>query len=120
MPWYGEELPCMLERYHFPGNVRELQAMVYDAVALHEKGALPLSSFRGKIDSHCGETTRIVGEAEEVTVTFHGFPSMREAQTLLISEALRMSNGNQGEAASLLGISRQALNNRLRRKATAP
>ncbi|GAW67202.1 chemotaxis protein CheY [Geoanaerobacter pelophilus] len=118
-PSYPPELPRMLERYHFPGNVRELQAMVYDAVALHEKGSLPLSSFRKRIDASSGEA-RLTAEEESVTVTFHGFPSMKEAQTLLISEALRMSNGNQGEAASLLGISRQALNNRLRRKAGMP
>lgn len=119
-PWYSAELPRMLERYHFPGNVRELQAMVYDAVALHEKGPLPLSTFRRKIDAWSGESSHLTAEHEGVTVTFHGFPSMKEAQTLLISEALRMSNGNQGEAASLLGISRQALNNRLRRKVTVP
>lgn len=119
-PWYSEELSRMLERYHFPGNVRELQAMVYDAVALHEKGALPLSSFRRKIDAGSGDSSQVLAENDGVTVTFHGFPSMKEAQTVLISEALRMSNGNQGEAATLLGISRQALNNRLRRKPSAP
>jgi DNA-binding NtrC family response regulator len=118
-PSYPPELPRMLERYHFPGNVRELQAMVYDAVALHEKGGLPLSTFRKRIDSSSAES-HLTAEQESVTVTFHGFPSMKEAQTLLISEALRMSNGNQGEAASLLGISRQALNNRLRRRAGIP
>jgi len=115
-PWSPAELPRLLERYHFPGNVRELQAMVYDAVALHEKGALSLSGFRGRL---CGSSGDAAAQQESVTVTFHGFPSMREAQTLLISEALRMANGNQGQAATLLGISRQALNNRLRRKATA-
>ncbi|WP_026840662.1 sigma-54-dependent transcriptional regulator [Citrifermentans bremense] len=118
-PSYPPELLRLLEHYHFPGNVRELQALVYDAVALHEKGGMPLSSFRRRIESASGDS-RLVAEQESVTVTFHGFPSMREAQTLLISEALRMSNGNQGEAASLLGISRQALNNRLRRKAGFP
>jgi len=117
-PWYPADLPRLLERYPFPGNVRELQAMVYDAVALHEKGPLSLSGFRARLRP-CDEPPGAAGKQETVTVTFHGFPSMREAQTLLISEALRMSNGNQGEAATLLGISRQALNNRLRRKVTA-
>lgn len=112
------ELPAMLQRYHFPGNVRELQAMVYDAVALHEKGSLSLSLIRGKMSASRGEAPRFVVGEDSVTVTFRGFPSMKEAQSLLISEALRMANGNQAEAAQLLGISRQALNNRLRRKAT--
>jgi DNA-binding NtrC family response regulator len=115
-PAYPVELLRMLERYHFPGNVRELQAMVYDAVALHEKGALSLAGFRNKTGSSSSYLALSDAEKESVTVTFKGFPSMREAQTLLISEALRIANGNQGEAATLLGISRQALNNRLRRK----
>ena len=116
-PSYPAELPGMLQCYHFPGNVRELQAMVYDAVALQERGSLSLSLFRGKLSASGGESPRFVVGEDSVTVTFHGFPSMKEAQSLLISEALRMANGNQAEAALLLGISRQALNNRLRRKA---
>lgn len=117
-PWYPGELPRLLQQYHFPGNVRELQAMVYDAVALHEKGSLSLAGFRARIGAFSSEL-RTMEEHEVVTVTFNGFPSIKQAQTQLISEALRMSNGNQGEAASLLGISRQALNNRLRRKPTS-
>jgi DNA-binding NtrC family response regulator len=113
-PSYPAELPRMLERYQFPGNVRELQAMVYDEVALHEKGSLSLIGFREKLGSSASNLASET-EQETVTVTFNGFPSIKEAQTLLISEALRIANGNQGTAASLLGISRQALNNRLRR-----
>ncbi|QWV94525.1 sigma-54 dependent transcriptional regulator [Geomonas oryzisoli] len=114
-PWYPAELPRLLQQYHFPGNVRELQAMVYDAVALHEKGPLSLAAFRSNMGIPSGRGLTVEGH-EMVTVIFNGFPSIKEAQSHLISEALRMSNGNQGEAASLLGISRQALNNRLRRR----
>lgn len=117
-PWYPVELTRLLQQYHFPGNVRELQAMIYDAVALHEKGALSLAGFRSRMDPAPAEMST-VEEHEIVTVTFNGFPSIKQAQSQLISEALRMSNGNQGEAATLLGISRQALNNRLRRKPTS-
>jgi DNA-binding NtrC family response regulator len=119
-PAYQAELPNMLERYAFPGNVRELQALVYDAVALHEKGSLSLAGFRERIGGSSLNLERRAAERESVTVTFNGFPSMRQAQTLLISEALRIANGNQGAAATLLGISRQALNNRLRRKISGP
>ena len=118
-PSYPPELLHMLERYRFPGNVRELQAMVYDAVALHEKGSLSLAGFREKIESSSSYAACDVSEQESVTVSFKSFPSMREAQTLLINEALRIANGNQGVAATMLGISRQALNNRLRRKPTS-
>ena len=48
-------------------------------------------------------------------VNFVRFPTLKEAETELINRALELAKGNQGVAASLLGISRQALNNRLRR-----
>lgn len=43
------------------------------------------------------------------------FPTLKETEDSLIEEALRRANGNQTIAAELLGISRRALNNRLRR-----
>jgi DNA-binding NtrC family response regulator len=41
------------------------------------------------------------------------FPKLREAEEFLVQEALRRAGGNQGLAASFLGISRQALNKRV-------
>ena len=118
VPSYPPELPRMLEGYRFPGNVRELQAMVYDAVALHEGGTLSVDSFTEKMGHDSPYVSGVITEQESVMVTFKSFPSMREAQSLLINEALRIANGNQGVAASMLGITRQALNNRLRRKSS--
>ncbi|MCX7031911.1 MAG: hypothetical protein NTU62_17575, partial [Spirochaetes bacterium] len=43
-----------------------------------------------------------------------------DAERLLIEEALRRADGNQTTAAKLLGLSRRALNNRLRRAAGEP
>ena len=46
-------------------------------------------------------------------------PTLDEAQDALVDEALRRAEGNQGIAARMLGLSRQALNKRLaRRKAS--
>jgi two-component system, NtrC family, nitrogen regulation response regulator GlnG len=43
-------------------------------------------------------------------------PTLKEAEEALITEALSRADGNQGVAAGLLGVSRQALNKRLRRR----
>ncbi len=45
-------------------------------------------------------------------------PTLKEAETSVIQEALKRAEGNQGVAADLLGISRQALNRRLARMFT--
>ncbi|MEE8211617.1 MAG: helix-turn-helix domain-containing protein [Acidiferrobacterales bacterium] len=42
-----------------------------------------------------------------------GLPTLKETEHILISEALRRADGNQGIAAGMLGRTRQALNKRL-------
>jgi DNA-binding NtrC family response regulator len=42
-------------------------------------------------------------------------PTLVEAATFLVEEAMRRAGGNQSIAANLLGITRQALNQRLKR-----
>ncbi len=41
-------------------------------------------------------------------------PTLKQAEDLLIGEAMRRAHGNQAIAALSLGITRQALNRRLR------
>jgi DNA-binding NtrC family response regulator len=54
-----------------------------------------------------------VRQPEDETV--ERFPTLKEAEQLHIEEAMRRAGGNQGVAATLLGISRPALNRRLTR-----
>lgn len=117
-PTPPRELITLLSNYHFPGNVRELQAVAFDAVAQHESGVLPLDSFKEFIrqkDSYF--KTTLSPPSQDLIFDISGrFPTLKEAEDYLIAEALKRSNGNQGIAASLLGITRQALNKRLKRK----
>ncbi len=109
------ELLTLLSNCHFPGNVRELRAMVFDAVARHKSGPiLAVKSFRKTIKNQA--TAVPAGtEAAENPIPEGRFPTLKEAERLHIEEALRRSGGNQGTAAALLGISRPALNRRLAR-----
>ncbi|MCP3955407.1 MAG: sigma-54-dependent Fis family transcriptional regulator, partial [Desulfobacterales bacterium] len=45
-PAIDSNLIPLLETYSFPGNVRELMAMVYDAMAQHQSGQLSSEPFR--------------------------------------------------------------------------
>ena len=38
-----------LSTYPFPGNIRELQGMISDAVSRHTSGVLSMETFRDKI-----------------------------------------------------------------------
>ena len=119
-PTSPEELVTLLKSYHFPGNIRELEGMISDAVSRHNKGILSTQTFRDKMgglktqDSPTANTLSL-GK----TITFHGpMPTLKEMEKFLIGKALETSNGNQTIAAGLLGISRKALNNRLIRGKT--
>ena len=84
----------LLNSYDFPGNVRELEAMLIDSVARHSHGVLSLMSLK-----------QAIGLAYEMTDNNHSsigkifpdrIPTLKEAESLLIEEALQRADGNQG------------------------
>ncbi len=115
-PSYPRELVTLLANYSFPGNVRELHSMVFDAVARHRSGILSLESFREKIGEELATHVSDHPEDSAILDVTKRFPTLKETEEYLINEALRLSSNNQGIAASLLGITRQALNKRLLRQ----
>ncbi len=123
-PSYPHELVTLLSAYEFPGNVRELQAMVFDMVARSSFHTLSLDGFKDLIKHERSNSWISPGMMEHqestkssgINFNFSRFPTLKEAERTLIDKALELAKGNQGVAASLLGISRQALNSRLQRK----
>jgi DNA-binding NtrC family response regulator len=116
-PALPKELFKILGVYSFPGNVRELQAMVFDAVSRHTAKTLSIDVFKSYIAQN--QENRIVPterEAEQTaSMTFTGkLPTIKEATRLLVAEAMRRAGGNQSFAAKMLGISQQALSKRLK------
>lgn len=115
-PKYPEELIILLMNYNFPGNVRELKMIVYDAVARCNSTFLSLETFKDIIDISNAIDRELQSEIVKFYINMRfpdRLPTFKEMENLLISEALRRAKGNQGIAASMLGITRQALNKRL-------
>jgi len=123
-PVLSPELITLLSNYQFPGNVRELQAMVHDAVAQHKSGKLSLDSFKGFIKQRrqLPQTESLPEDENAFSLKkiFGHFPTLKEMEEHIISEAMKCCDDNQGSAASLLGITRQALNQRLKKKSKNP
>ena len=106
----------LLKTYSFPGNVRELEALIFDAVARHEGAILSLQSFREVIGKPEFAATEPMDEPSALVAwSADRLPTLKESEEALIREALSRADGNQAVAAGLLGVSRQALNKRLNR-----
>ncbi len=117
-PVIPQELYILLNTYSFPGNVRELETMTFDAVARNQSHVLSLQSFKKII----GEEILPISDLQDGIIEIFSelfpekLPSLKQAERLFISESMRRAQNNQGIAASMLGISRQALNKRLVRE----
>ena len=114
-PAYPRELELMLKNYTFPGNIRELEAIIFDAVTIHEKGMLSTESIREKIGTQMEDDYMQIDTDSEMIFP-ESLPTLREIENMLIDEALQRAENNQTIAAKLLGISRQALHKRLKRR----
>jgi two-component system nitrogen regulation response regulator GlnG len=122
LPSIPDELFVLLESYGFPGNLRELESMAYDAVSRSKGSTLSMESFREKIRSRVRELKPREAAEDGRTrfSTWDRLPSLREASEELIKDALRRAKGNQGIAADMLGLSRTALNKRLKANRAGP
>jgi DNA-binding NtrC family response regulator len=110
------ELAVLLALYHFPGNVRELEALVFDAVLRHNSGIMSMESFRAVIGDERPSRLATQGSTEEnpLCAIFGHFPTIDEVEEYMIGEAMKRAQGNQGLAGKILGMGRQTLNKRLK------
>ncbi|MBY5920524.1 sigma-54-dependent transcriptional regulator [Ferrimonas balearica] len=97
----------LLKAYPFPGNVRELAALAYDAVSRSTGSTLCLDPF-----------SQLVSAAVPSTIPDHlvfpaELPTLAQVSDMLIEEAMSRTAGNQSAAAALLGLSQPALSRRL-------
>ncbi|TNE70359.1 sigma-54-dependent Fis family transcriptional regulator [bacterium] len=115
-PTVPKALYTLLKNYSFPGNIRELEGIIVDAVSRHQGGVLSMDTFREKID-FVGEDVVVSEDVQHNEKVKFGdvLPTLKEVEEQLIDEALKRSEGNQSIAANLIGLSRRALNNRLNR-----
>lgn len=116
-PVPSPEIAALLANHDFPGNIREFRAVVADAVARHKSGLLSLQHFPGLIRRPLSEPApapRMDEHDDPLSSLFGRFPTLMEIEEYMVSEAMKLANGKQSVAASLLGITRQGLYKRIR------
>jgi len=129
-----DEALAALERYHWPGNIRELENVIERAVVLAEQDRislrdLPVEVVRGatRLPRHVVETKPVGAAAELDAIAPHdtpphdddsfddGFDAPTERELLL--DALQQCDGNKARAARLLGMPRSTYFSKLKKHA---
>jgi DNA-binding NtrC family response regulator len=116
-PAVPRELFTLLASYPYPGNIRELEAMVFDAMTRHGSGILSMGAFKSHILKEAGDRFKLSEpfqeKVDEIVFPKH-LPTIKQVTRLLVAEAIKRANGNQSIAASMIGVSQQAMSKRLK------
>lgn len=100
----------VLESYNWPGNVRELKNVVQRAMLVCEGSEIQLEHLPPRFQSHENS-----GGSALPKVTFKIGTPLDEVERQMILHALAAAENNRTRAAELLGISRRAIYNKLKK-----
>jgi DNA-binding NtrC family response regulator len=103
---FSEESILMLQTYSYPGNVRELENMVEQAILLARGRVIMPGHFPQRIPPSNGREAGGL-ETNLLSLPFH--TAVGELEKKLVENAIRLASGNKTEAANRLQINRRLL-----------
>jgi DNA-binding NtrC family response regulator len=98
-------------RYAWPGNVRELRNVIEHAFLFCSDRTIDVAHLPAEIREYRAEPCAELA-ADECRAAIGAIPRLADAERLLIARVLKVTGGNQSDAARLLDVERH----RLRRK----
>ena len=118
----GVSAETLLQRYHFPGNVRELSNLMERAVLFCPGETLEASHFSSDVRETPAQSVPSTPdspspfsgtlEPSQIHLTFRLGESLSALEDRIINEVLQRSAGNKSLAAKHLGITRWMLDRR--------
>jgi two-component system nitrogen regulation response regulator GlnG len=125
------EVVDILERYAWPGNVREVQSVIRQAV-LQSTGPVLFAEFlpetvgpaagsdrRNAVPAPADYWDNLVARLMQTNQDNLYDQALRQMETEVISRVLHQTGGNQVEAAKILGITRTTLRTKIRNSGIA-
>jgi len=113
----SDEAMEILSNYHWPGNIRQLRNFIERATVFCSGHILMPSHFLTTNDKNIAETQNKIyydNTQDDDYITIKVGTSVEEAKKKLIIKTLENTNGNQKEAAKLLGITARTIRNKLK------
>ena len=100
----ADDALAQLEAYDWPGNLRELHAVIRSAATLASGARIERADLPAKLHTLAPRST---------DPTAAGRSDLKSAEAAAVAHAMRASQGNVSAAAALLGISRSSLYRKL-------
>ncbi|MBN2365709.1 MAG: sigma-54-dependent Fis family transcriptional regulator [Calditrichaeota bacterium] len=108
----------ILLQYHWPGNIRELENSLENAIVMTESSIINKTDLPGYLQSQDSEKSAGSFRLSEVLKANENIPFREQLQMCereIIRRALKDSEGNKTHAARKLGFSLRTLRNKLQR-----
>jgi two-component system, NtrC family, response regulator AtoC len=118
VPELDPEARTLLERYYYPGNIRELQNILERAMIFCQGRTLAPSCLPAELreaGKHVAVTTASGPEPVVRVEMKLGQQSLADVEGAIVEEVLRLADYNKTLAAKHLGMTRFALDRRLKK-----
>jgi len=118
VPDLDPEARTLLEHYHYPGNIRELQNILERALIFCQGRTLTASSLPSELREQAAHAVVVTGAGSEPMIRVEmklGHQTLADIERAIIDEVVRLAEYNKSLAAKHLGLTRFALDRRLKK-----
>jgi two-component system response regulator AtoC len=119
VPELDPETRALLERYHYPGNIRELQNILERAMIFCQGRTLTPTCLPSELRERATQVAVVTGTGTDQVIRVEmklGQQTLADIERAIIDEVVRLADYNKTLAAKHLGLTRFALDRRLKKE----
>jgi len=115
----AEAMSC-LQRYSWPGNIRELENLIERLTILKGSGEVQISDLPSKCQMSLKASRTEMTDIENQSSNIDFNTAVDQFENALILRALEKTNWNRNQAAQILGLNRTTLVEKIKKKGLRP